>query len=78
MLLFRGDAKGQSMYIAIAKMIGTVCASIAIYLLLPSSTLLIFLCLSIFLFDLMYSVLLHIKIKEQGINPWKRVVSQFE
>lgn len=72
MLLSRGDIKGQSIYIAIAKMIGTVCASISIYLSVRSSMLLIFLYLSIFLFDLVYSVLLHIKIKEQGINPWKR------
>lgn len=72
MLLSRGDVRGQSMYIAIAKMIGTGCASISIYLSVPPSMLLIFLYLSIFLFDLVYSVLLHVKIQEQGINPWKR------
>lgn len=72
MLLSRGGIKGQSIYIAIAKIIGTLCASISIYLSVPSSMLLIFLYLSIFLFDLVYSVLLYIKIKEQGINPWKR------
>lgn len=72
MLLSRSDIKGQSIYIAIAKMIGTACASISIYLSFPSSMLLIFLYLSIFLFDLVYSVLLHIKIKEQWINLWKR------
>ncbi|PSB26289.1 hypothetical protein C7B70_24065 [Chlorogloea sp. CCALA 695] len=42
------------------------------YLSVLSSIRLIFLYLSIFLFDLVYSVLLYLKIKEQGINPWKR------
>lgn len=32
LLLSRGNVKGQSMYIAIAKMIGTVCVSISVYL----------------------------------------------
>lgn len=72
MLLSRGNVRGQSMYIAITKMICTACASISIHLSLPSSMLLIFLYLSIFLSDLVYSVLLYIKIKEQWINPWKR------
>lgn len=72
MLLSRGNIKGQSMYIALTKMIGTVCASVAIYLSLPSSILLIFLYLGILVFDLVYSVLLHNKVKEQRLNPWKR------
>ncbi|MGL4620499.1 transmembrane-type terpene cyclase [Chroococcidiopsis sp.] len=72
MLLSRGDVRGQSMYIAIAKTIGTACASLSLYLSGSSSMLLIFLYLSIFLFDLVYSVLFYIKIKEQKINPWKR------
>lgn len=72
MLLSRDNVRGQSMYIAIAKTIGTACASIAFYLSGSSSMLLIFLYVSIFLFDLVYAVLLYIKIKEQQINPWKR------
>lgn len=42
----------------------TITTALAIFLIL--------LYLSIFLFDLVYSVLLHVKSKEQGINPWKR------
>jgi hypothetical protein len=72
MLLSDRSAAGQSMYIAISKMIGTACASISIYLLQPSSILLAFLYVSIFVFDLVYSVLLYLKIKEQQIHPWKR------
>ncbi|WGV25819.1 hypothetical protein [Halotia branconii] len=48
MLLSRGSVAGQSMYIAIAKMIGTACASVSVYLSQPSSILLAFLYVSIF------------------------------
>lgn len=72
MLLSRGHVRGQSMYIAIAKMIGTGCASILFYLISPASMLLIFLYLSIFLLDAVYLVLLYLKLQEQGMNPWKR------
>nr|WP_322711290.1 hypothetical protein [Nostoc sp. ChiSLP03a]MDZ8212494.1 hypothetical protein [Nostoc sp. ChiSLP03a] len=72
MLLSRSSVAGQSMYIAIAKMIGTACASLSVYLSQPSSILLAFLYVSIFLFDLVYSILLYLKIKEQQIAPWKR------
>jgi hypothetical protein len=72
MLWSRDRVAGQSMYIAIAKMIGTVCASLSIYLLQPSSILLAFLYVSILLFDLVYSVLLYLKIKEQQLAPWER------
>jgi hypothetical protein len=72
MLWSRDSVAGQSIYIAIAKMIGTICASLSVYLLQPSSILLAFLSVSIFLFDWVYSVLLYLKIREQQINPWKR------
>lgn len=72
MLWSRDSVAGQSMYIAIAKMIGTACASPSVYLLQPSSILLAFLYVSIFVFDWVYSVLLYLKIKEQQIAPWKR------
>ena len=72
MLLSDRSAAGQSMYIAISKMIGTACASISIYLLQPSSILLAFLYVSIFVFDLVCSILLYLKIKEQQIHPCKR------
>lgn len=72
MLWSRDSVAGQSMYIAIAKMIGTVCASLSVYLLQPSSILLAFLYVSIFVFDWVYLVLLYLKMREQQIPLWKR------
>jgi hypothetical protein len=73
MLLSRNTVKGQSIYIAIAKMIGTACASLAVYQSLPSSILLNFLYLAILLFDGVYTVMLYGKFREQGMIPWQRV-----
>lgn len=73
MLLSRNTVRGQSIYIAIAKMIGTACASLAVYQSLPSSILLNFLYLAILLFDGVYTVMLYGKFREQGMIPWQRV-----
>lgn len=72
MLFSRNDVRGQSIYIAIAKTIGTACASLAVYLSFPSSILLNFLYLAILLFDGAYTVMLYGKLKEQGMIPWYR------
>ena len=71
MLLKRRDVKGQSIYIALFKMAGTLLPSILFFLRFPSSSLLNFLYVSIFVFDLIYAVLLYAKHKELGIDPWK-------
>lgn len=73
MLLRRGDASGQSVYIALFKMLGTLLPSILFYLRFPSSVLLNFLYVSIFIFDLIYLVMLYAKHRELGIDPWKRI-----
>lgn len=73
MLLSRNTVRGQSIYIAIAKMIGTACASLAVYQSFPSSILLNFLYLAILLFDGAYTVMLYSKFREQGMIPWQRV-----
>ncbi|MBV8886336.1 MAG: hypothetical protein JO235_20410 [Chroococcidiopsidaceae cyanobacterium CP_BM_RX_35] len=72
MLLSRNNVKGQSIYIAITKMIGTACASIVGFSLFPSSPLLNFLYLAILIFDGVYTVLLYRELREQGVLPWKR------
>jgi hypothetical protein len=71
MLLKRRDVKGQSIYIALFKMAGTLLPSILFFLRFPNSSLLNFLYVSIFVFDLIYAVLLYAKHKELGIDPWK-------
>lgn len=73
MLYQRKGIGGQSLYIAIFKMLGTVLPSVLFYLRFPSSPLLNFLYIAIFLFDGIYLVLLYRKHWELGINPWKRL-----
>jgi hypothetical protein len=72
MLLRRNNVCGQSMYIALFKMVGTVSASILSFTFYPSSLLLGFLYITIFLFDAIYLVLLYEQHTELAIDPWKR------
>jgi hypothetical protein len=73
MLLKHQNVKGQSIYIALFKMAGTLLPSILFFLRYPNSPLLNFLYVAIFVFDLIYTVLLYTKHRELGINPWRRV-----
>jgi len=73
MLLRRNNVKGQSIYIALFKMIGTLLPSILFFLYYPKSLLLDYLYVSIFIFDLIYFVMLYRKCLEEGINPWARI-----
>ncbi|WP_187262955.1 transmembrane-type terpene cyclase [Pontibacter beigongshangensis] len=72
LLLKRNGPAGQSVYIALNKMVGTIFPSMLLYLYFPDSYLLVLLYISIFVFDLMYLVLLHAKTKAAGLNPWSR------
>jgi len=72
MLLRRNNVSGQSMYIALFKMVGTLLPSILFIMNFPSSPLLNFLYIAIFTFDLIYVFMLYAKHKELRINPWKR------
>lgn len=73
MLLNRQNVRGQSIYIALFKLIGTLLPSILFYLRFPTSLLLNFLYVAIFIFDSIYVVLLYDKHRELGINPWRRI-----
>lgn len=73
MLLKRRDVSGQSIYIALFKMLGTLLPSLLFFLRFPTSSLLNFLYVAIFVFDLIYVILLHAKHRELGIDPWRRV-----
>ena len=72
MLLKRDNVSGQSMYIALFKMLGTLLPSILFFMHFPTSFLLTFLYIAIFTFDLIYVIMLNAKHKELGMNPWKR------
>lgn len=73
MLLKRGSLKGQSLYIALSKMIGTLFPSVLLFLYFPDNYLLLVLYISIFIFDFSYTILLYFKAKAEGVNPWARV-----
>lgn len=72
MLLKRGDVSGQSIYIALFKMLGTLLPSLLFFLRFPASVLLNFLYVSIFIFDFIYVAMLYGKHAQLGINPWKK------
>lgn len=73
MLLRRDDIRGQSLWIAIAKMVGTILPSILFHLKYPDHPLMNFLYAAILAFDLLYCILLHAKIRDRGANPWTRL-----
>ncbi|WP_205500829.1 transmembrane-type terpene cyclase [Rufibacter psychrotolerans] len=71
MFLKRNSAAGQSVYIALSKLIGTVFPSILFYLYFPGSYLLMLLYVGIFILDGVYFLLLYAKLKSKGQNPWQ-------
>jgi hypothetical protein len=73
MLLKRANVRGQSVYIALFKMFGTLLPSILFFLRFPSSFLLNFLYVATFVFDLIYVFMLYARHRELGIDPWKRI-----
>jgi len=75
MLLGRNNLRGQSIYIALFKLLGTGLISTAFYFFRPGiqdSVLMQFLFVIIFVFDIIYFVMVYQKSKEQGI-VWKRL-----
>lgn len=73
LLLKRNSHEGQSIYIALCKMVGTVFPSILLYLYFPHSYFLNLLYVSIFIFDMAYLLLLYFKIRAAGLSPWARL-----
>lgn len=71
MLLKRDDLRGQSIWIAVFKMLGTLLPSLLFYIYYRSN-LITFLSVSIFLFDWVYIVLLNSKGKELEMNPLRK------
>ncbi len=75
MLLNRDSLKGQSIYIALFKMLGTGVSSLAFYFYQPisqGSFLLSFLFVSIFIYDSIYLGMIYRKYRENNIPIWKR------
>lgn len=75
MLLSRNDLRGQSIYIALFKMLGTGISSLAFYLYQPiaqGSFVLPFLFVSIFIYDAIYLGIIYQKCREYNIPIWTR------
>lgn len=74
-LLNRNELRGQSIYIAISKLLGTASASLAFYVFDPidkKSIILSLLYLIIFIFDLIYAIMVYQKSREEHLDPWAR------
>jgi hypothetical protein len=71
MLVARNDIRGQSMYIAIFKWLGTLAPTIQVYA-QTGSNLILVLGMAIFVYDVTYIALLYRKFVEQGLNPFTR------
>jgi hypothetical protein len=72
MLLDRPDLAGQSLYIGLAKMLGTLCASILVFLYVPESALTVFFATAILFFDVAYVGLYVWKSLRLKVNPLER------
>jgi hypothetical protein len=72
MLLQRGNLEGQSMYIALTKMFGTLLPAIHFYLKNSDDLFLTSLFVFAFIFDLTYSGLIALYCRQQNISPFKR------
>ena len=73
MLVNRNTVAGQSVYIAIFKLIGTALPSLLFYSILPGDVFLTFLYVAIFVFDALYVLLLVAKCRALKISPWTRL-----
>ena len=76
MLVKRGTAAGQSIYIAFFKGLGTALVFVLIYFVNESfhdEKLVTFAYIATLILDVIYFVLLYWIIKSQGENPWKRI-----
>jgi hypothetical protein len=72
MLLDRKALEGQSLYIGLAKMLGTFCASVLVFVYAPESGLTVFFAWAILFFDLAYVALYIQKSIRLKINPLAR------
>ncbi len=75
MLLKRNSARGQTIYIAILKALGTMLISILFYYVYKAYrqlNIMAYLYLAIVFFDTLYIFMLFFQIKKEGENPWLR------
>jgi hypothetical protein len=76
MLFGRGSVRGQSIYIALSKLLGTLLASLQFHFFsatFAGSVLLPFLYVAILVFDAAYVVAVYGQCRKERIDPWRRV-----
>jgi hypothetical protein len=78
MLNRQQSIRGQSLYIAIAKMLGSFSISLLLLFVFSANrangtVTMVILYVSVFVLDLIYAWLIYGKIRERGINPWTRL-----
>lgn len=73
MLLQRRSTAGQSMYIAISKMLGTLCVSAGFASLYPGRMLMWVFYITMVIIDSVYVVRLYQQFRKEGRSPWRKV-----
>ena len=71
--LGKENVDGQSLYIGLAKLVGTLFISIAQYQVMPDAIFLNYAYVACFVLDSLYVGLLYSRLKSIGIQPWQRV-----
>lgn len=72
-MLYQRGIRGQSVYIALCKLVGTLAVGIMYLANDPTAPLQWYLSLSALFFDGLYIVLLYRQIRSAGLNPWTRL-----
>lgn len=70
MFLRRRNLAGQSFYIALFKLLGTLIPCLAFFMLRPNAWFFDFLYVTIFIFDMAYLILVYRQARALGIHPW--------
>jgi hypothetical protein len=73
MLFRRRDVRGQSLYIALAKLVGSACVCVVGYHEHPERQLLCVFYAGLLVFDVAYALLLARRSRQLGLNPWRRM-----
>lgn len=72
MLRARQSTAGQTMYIAIAKLTGTLAATVGFAALYPTRTLMWVFYVTMTFFDVLYVIQLYRQFKAEGASPWRK------
>jgi hypothetical protein len=72
LMLQRASIAGQSFYIAIFKWLGSAAYTIVFYGFFPNSGFLLTMFILTFVFNLTYTIMLYLFMREKGVDPLRR------